>query len=399
MESNNLYSKNYFINTLYNKTDILTWNISDPLIIKEDNINNINNNNILLESSYNEIIDKNINTIDILKSFENEEQKNIADSFIKSERDTLSNSNKIFLNDLNEAHNKDLKKQLKLKRNRESAKDARKRKKLYIQNLILENKYLKIKYNNLLNIINKCPKCKEIYKENDNHKKSGQKEKDILNDVSKVSNKKKLLFSTAIAIISIINILNIPLNIMNYYKSFYNNKIEYLRNLNNNYNLDYTIVDDYKENIIINKLSTTNGDNEALYIHLSEFYSITKREKINIPKFDGKKEKNKNIKVFHENQINVDQISQYNATECVKCMVEVDKKSIKLGGDEFTFYLADRHLSKFFENNNQDGIFPDINFDENRKKYKTFSKFFALKCKILAYSINELYSKKIENIN
>ena len=68
MESNNLYSKNYFINTLYNKTDILTWNISDPLIIKEDNINN----NILLESSYNEIIDKNINNIDILKSFENE---------------------------------------------------------------------------------------------------------------------------------------------------------------------------------------------------------------------------------------------------------------------------------------------------------------------------------------
>ena len=84
MESNNLYSKNYFINTLYNKTDILTWNISDPLIIKEDNINNINNNNILLESSYNEIIDKNINNIDILKSFENEERKNIADTFIKS---------------------------------------------------------------------------------------------------------------------------------------------------------------------------------------------------------------------------------------------------------------------------------------------------------------------------
>ena len=128
MENNNLYSKNYFINALYNKSDILTWNISDPLIIKEDNINNINNNNILLESSYNEIIDKNINTIDILKSFDNEEQKNISNSFIKSERDTISNSNKIFLNDLNEAHNKDLKKQLKLKRNRESAKDARIRK-------------------------------------------------------------------------------------------------------------------------------------------------------------------------------------------------------------------------------------------------------------------------------
>ncbi len=75
-------------------------------------------------------------------------------------------------------------------------------------------------------------------------------------------------------------------------------------------------------------------------------------------------------------------------------MVEVDKNSIKLGGDEFTFYLANRHLSKFFVNNT-DGVFPEINFDENNKKYDSFSKFYALKCKILAYSINELYSQKI----
>ena len=104
---------------------------------------------------------------------------------------------------------------------------------------------------------------------------------------------------------------------------------------------------------------------------------------------------NKNIKVFQENQINIDQISQNKATECVKCVVELDKNSIKLGGDEFTFYLANRHLSKFFANNSEDGIFPQINFEENKKKYKTFSKFFALKCKILSYSINELYSEKL----
>ena len=187
---------------------------------------------------------------------------------------------------------------------------------------------------------------------------------------------------------------------MNYYKSIYNNNIEYLRKLNNNYNQNYTIIDNFKndKNILINKLSTTNGDNEALYIHLAEFYSITKREKINLKKIDFKQETNKNIKVFHENQINIDQISQNNLNDCVKCVVEVDKKSIKLGGDEFTFYLANRHLSKFFENNNQDGIFPKINFNENSKKYDSFSKFFALKCKILAYSINDLYSEKIENI-
>ena len=67
-----------------------------------------------------------------------------------------------------------------------------------------------------------------------------------------------------------------------------------------------------------------------------------------------------------------------------------------MGGDEFTFYLAHRYLSKFFSNNNEDGIFPKINFEEN--KNNSFNKIFALKCKILSYSINDLYSGKIENI-
>ena len=60
-------------------------------------------------------------------------------------------------------------------------------------------------------------------------------------------------------------------------------------------------------------------------------------------------------------------------------MVEVDKKSIKLGGDEFTFYLSNRHLSKILRNNSEDVIFPEIKFDENSQKYESFSKFFALR--------------------
>ena len=402
MEENNLFTKNNCINTSYDKTEYLSCNICDSLIIKD---NNIINNNILLESFNPELNDKNINNINIFKSYDDEDPKIFTDSFMKSDRETLYKSKKININDFKELNNEDIKKQLKLKRNRESAKKGRLRKKLYIQNLIIENNFLKIKYKNLLNIIHKCPKCKqnlELCTKNDDHKKICEKENEnnIISELPNVSNKKKLLFATTIAIISIINIFNIPLNIMNYYKSIYNNNIEYLRKLNNNYNQNYTIIDNFKndKNILINKLSTTNGDNEALYIHLAEFYSITKREKINLKKIDFKQETNKNIKVFHENQINIDQISQNNLNDCVKCVVEVDKKSIKLGGDEFTFYLANRHLSKFFENNNQDGIFPKINFNENSKKYDSFSKFFALKCKILAYSINDLYSEKIENI-
>ena len=173
---------------------------------------------------------------------------------------------------------------------------------------------------------------------------------------SKIPNKKKVLFLTAITIISIINLFNIPLNFKNP-----NNKINFLRNLKNNFNMNYTIEEKYNKDqtLLINKLSTNNGDNEALYIHLSEFYSITKREKI-INQNELEKDLNTSIKVFHENQINIDQISQKKAKECVKCVVEIEKNSIKLGGDEFTFYLANRHLSKFIGNNSEDGIFKKI---------------------------------------
>ena len=72
---------------------------------------------------------------------------------------------------------------------------------------------------------------------------------------------------------------------------------------------------------------------------------------------------NKNIKLFKENQINVDAISPNNASKCTKCMVEINKNTIKLGGDEFTFYLADRYLSSLFGNNTEDGIIPQVDLD------------------------------------
>ena len=132
--------------------------------------------------------------------------------------------------------------ELKLKRNRESARNGRLRKKEYIQNLIKENNCLKNKYEYKLNIINKCPKCKEEFlSKYDNHIKmnENEKEKEKYNDkcdmlmVSKepaMNNKKKFIFLTAITIISIINIFNISLDTINNNKSIYKNN-EYIRNL------------------------------------------------------------------------------------------------------------------------------------------------------------------------
>ena len=375
------------------KAELLSLNINDSFLMK-DEINTYNSfkDNKLLRIS-NDIIEKEFNNINCLKIFEENDDEKIINNSFKCENETISNSNKLFYKDSIIINDDTTKKQLLLKRKREWAKEGRIRKKQFIENLIKENCELKIVCKNLINIIDNCPKCKEKKEKlellSKNENKNEKNNSSILDNEPKFSNKKKLLFLTGIAILSIINIFHIPLNIMSYYNFIYNNKIEYLRNLNEN----YTIEERYNNtsNILINKLSTSNGDKEALYIHLAEFYSITKREKIT-NKSNLEKEKDKNIKIFKENQI--DQINENNVNDCVKCMVEVDKNSIKLGGDEFTFYLANRHLSKFFVNNT-DGVFPEINFDENNKKYDSFSKFYALKCKILAYSINELYSQKI----
>ena len=208
-----------------------------------------------------------------------------------------------------------------------------------------------------------------------------------MDNETNIPNKKKVLFLTAVTIISMINIFIIPLNIKNF------NKINLLRNLKNN--KIYSIEENYNkgQNFLINKLSANNGDNEALYLNLAEFFSMTTREKI--IQNEKEEEFNKKIKIFHENQINLDQISQKKAKECINCAVEIDKNSIKLGGDEFTFYLVNKHLTKFFGNNCEDGVYPKLEFDENNRKYESFSKFFALKCKILGYSINNFYSEKI----
>ncbi len=375
------------------KAELLSLNINDSFLMKDEiNTYNAFKDNKLLRIS-NDIIEKEFNNINCLKIFEENDDEKIINNSFKCENETISNSNKLFYKDSIIINDDTSKKQLLLKRKRELAKEGRIRKKQFIENLIKENCELKIICKNLINIIDNCPKCKEKKEKlellSKNENKNEKNNNSILDNEPKFSNKKKLLFLTGIAILSIINIFHIPLNIMSYYNFIYNNKIEYLRNLNEN----YTIEERYNNtsNILINKLSTSNGDKEALYIHLAEFYSITKREKIT-NKSNLEKEKDKNIKIFQENQI--DQINENNVNDCVKCMVEVDKNSIKLGGDEFTFYLANRHLSKFFVNNT-DGVFPEINFDENNKKYDSFSKFYALKCKILAYSINELYSQKI----
>ena len=272
------------------------------------------------------------------------------------------------------------KKQLRLKRNRESAKQGRARKKIYFENILNQLNELQKQNSLLLNILLKCPKCKEEYEqvnENNNNKNNNY----ILSNENSFSGKKKLLFMTAITVLCIFNIFNIiTFNIKT-------SKIELKNNL----------MIQEKNEILINKLKSPNKD-EAMLIHLGEYYSLTTREKF-VCDSNLDKEINKNIKIYNNNRFDIDNMNQTNAKNCVKCMVEVDTNSIKMGGDEITLYLVDRLLSRNFMDNIEDGIFPEINFQKENNRSDTFSKVFALKCKIIAYSINDIYSKNIDSIS
>ena len=309
------------------------------------------------------------------KSFNN----NNFESIIGKEKESINNlnDNKIII-----MNKEETKKQLRLKRNRESAKEGRLRKKIYQENLINQIKELQIQNSILLKIILNCSQCKKEYEKETELENNNKNNYYILNDTNTISNKKKLLFMTAIALISIFNLFNI------FYFNQGPDKISNKRNLS---------VKEQRE-VLINKIKSTSNEEEGIFIQLSEYYSLTTREKVD-GKFDLNEEINKNVKVYNKDTFNIKKINQTNEQKCVKCVMEVDKKSIMMGGDEFTFYLVDRTLSKSFTNNLEDGIFPELDFEKENKKSETFSKVFALKCKIIAYSINNIYSDKIGTIS
>ena len=388
IKSNLLNSKNHMWRDLNEKINIKDNNIYNDFLSSSDNElfldNNINNNNNF-QIEYEELNGQKIDS-----------------SLYKTDKKTLSNSKKETLNILNEYEN-EIKKKLKLKRNREASKDTRKRKKEFIHNLINEYNILKIKYQKLLNIVKECKNCKEKlnFFENNDNKSENEKEciyeskNNMLNKGHKFSNRKKILFTIAMTIISIINIFNIPLNIMKYYKNIENDKLEYLRNLNSNNDYYQNYSKDNFNTLLLNKFNSSNGETEGLFIHFAEYYSLIEEAEtyLNKEKHDIKNEVFKDIQIYKENELKSDQITKENAINCVKCIVEIDKKSIKMGGNEFTFYFADKSLSKLIENNIKEKM---INSGKINNNYISFPKILTLKCKILGYSVNELFLGKVD---
>ena len=83
------------------------------------------------------------------------------DDFENNKEDELINNFNINEKNINKD---EMKKQLRLKRNRQSAKEGRLRKKIYIENIMNKINELQMQNSLLLNIISKCHNCKDEYR-------------------------------------------------------------------------------------------------------------------------------------------------------------------------------------------------------------------------------------------
>ena len=83
------------------------------------------------------------------------------DDFENNKEDELINNFNINEKNINKD---EMKKQLRLKRNRQSAKEGRLRKKIYIENIMNKINELQMQNSLLLNIISKCQNCKDEYR-------------------------------------------------------------------------------------------------------------------------------------------------------------------------------------------------------------------------------------------
>jgi len=188
MDHSIICSKKEFLNIQYDKVGYPTLDINDSLNIRENN----SNDNILTDIDNKEFFNN------FFESFNlgDQEEKNMIN--IKQEKELFLETNTIS-KELSKTNKDELKRQLKLKRNREAAKEVRLRKKEFFENLMIEYNILKNENKNLLNIINKCSICKEKFMSmsSDERRKNNDKIYDSLNKIlsegnKRNSNKKKI---------------------------------------------------------------------------------------------------------------------------------------------------------------------------------------------------------------
>jgi len=253
---------------------------------------------------------------------------------------------------------------LKKKRNAESAKRARQRRKFKYNNLIEENKKLKNDIENIMKKLHLCL-CKEC-----------KKKINFPINTFKISQntfKKKVIFTITSMVTLIYLIVNFS-NLTNLtYSIIKNSQIEFRKLLN------YPSFS-YSEKELKNINLTTDG----IYLKLGDYYSIINKKKYflntdeNIYNFF-----NKGIKFINENELDINNTIH----NCKNCLIQLEKNQLDF--DEKNRLI----FSIFIKPNKIIRKKLEINFENNENNVT----FFEIHCLGLGYSTHNLSNNKTKN--
>lgn len=316
----------------------------------------------------------------ILEELENNDEfLKFFDSFEKNNKD-LDEFNNEEINSLlkekqltkkRKRENDFLKKKEKLKKNAESARNARLRKKLLMESLIEENKKLRnliCFYQNEIQFL-LCEECKKKIKK--------PKSLFITSNVQNKNNilKNKKLFSIVLSLISILLFFS-----FNYF-NFINQKIKFrnLTLLQHKYSyLEYSNKDLKNFNLIYNKIFISYGD----------YYSLITRKNFLNENNLTFSFKNEGIQYFKEDDFELHK----KINNCKHCIIELYRNKIEYDPNRMNRFKLYFYPKKILT---PEGI---INFennrDENGYEYKTF---FEVDCLSIGFSKNRLYDNDTNN--
>jgi hypothetical protein len=233
------------------------------------------------------------------------------------------------------------------KKNAESSRQARQRKKLEFEKLTKENQFLKQKFQFLEKIINQhiCKECKS--------KIIPFLKPTIESNTSNYNFKKKFFFFTTAITIILLYLLNNS-----------NITINHLRKLRTQYERDILLSSDY----ILNSTISSH----AMYIRYGDYYSI-----IHHKPFLGSKKYSIENKIRNLNEYNLKE--DINPEKCSNCVIRLNENCLKvIGPFKFSLYLTPGYISTPFYNKTYE------NFTINGNKYYTYYEF-----EMTGYSINK----------
>ena len=253
---------------------------------------------------------------------------------------------------------------LKKKRNAESAKRARQRKKINFNNIIEENKKLKEEIENIMKKLHLCL-CQEC-------KKKINFPINTFN-ISQNTFKKKVFF-TITSILTLIYLIFNFSNLTNFtYSKIKNNLNEYRKLLN-----DTSFSFSEKE------LKKINLTSDGMYIRLGDYYSILNKKR----SFLNNEEKfyyfhNKGIKIINENELDINQTIE----NCKNCLIQLEKNQLEFAENNRLIF------SLFIKPNKVIREKLEINFEKNENDITVFE----IQCLGLGYSSHNIIINKTKS--